>query len=107
VTTAAGGREALDLFKEVKPDAVFTDVGMPEMSGWELARSLRALDAQLPVAAVTGWGEMVSSHEQRVAGFDWIVAKPFTMEQVLEIARAAARRRTSGAANTAKFITAA
>jgi signal transduction histidine kinase/CheY-like chemotaxis protein len=107
VTTAAGGREALELFKEVKPDAVFTDVGMPEMSGWELARSLRALDAQLPVAAVTGWGEIVSSHEQRAAGFDWVVAKPFTMEQVLEIARAAAGRRSGGAAKTAKFITAA
>ena len=104
VTTAAGGREALELFRELKPDAVFTDVGMPEMSGWELARALRALDAALPVAAVTGWGEIVSSHEQRAAGFDWVVAKPFTVEQVIEIARAASRRVGAG---SVEFITAA
>jgi signal transduction histidine kinase/ActR/RegA family two-component response regulator len=107
VTTAAGGREALSLFEEVRPDAVFTDVGMPEMSGWELTRSLRSLDGQLPVAAVTGWGEIVSSHEQRAAGFDWVVAKPFTVEQVLEIAQAASRRSRPADANSARLITAA
>jgi len=106
VTMAASGREALELFKEGRPDAVFTDVGMPEMSGWELARTLRSLDERLPVAAVTGWGEIVSSHEQKAAGFDWVVAKPFTVEQVSEIARDASSRKAGGAGNV-KFISAA
>ena len=41
VSVAAGGREALSLFDANYFDAVFTDVGMPGMSGWELARAIR------------------------------------------------------------------
>jgi signal transduction histidine kinase/ActR/RegA family two-component response regulator len=97
VALASGGREALLLFEQAKYDAVFTDVGMPGMSGWELARSLRVRDARLPVAAITGWGEAVGSQEQQAAGVDWVVAKPFTIEQIIEVAReASGRSRKSG-----------
>src|SRR5947208_4638888 len=62
VCLAESGSEALSLFREVKFDAVFTDVGMPGMSGWELAREIRQLDTQIPIAVITGWGEAVGSN---------------------------------------------
>jgi signal transduction histidine kinase/ActR/RegA family two-component response regulator len=93
VFLAEGGREALLLFNEHKFDAIFTDVGMPEMSGWELARAVRERNASIPLAVITGWGEAVGSNERKAAQVDWVVAKPFDTPHILEIVREVARRR--------------
>ena len=87
VKLATDGTEALDLFREHEFDGVFTDIGMPGMSGWELAREIRQLNAGIPIAVITGWGELVGSHEQRAAGVDWVVAKPFTADRIAELVR--------------------
>jgi CheY-like chemotaxis protein len=93
VVVADGGREALALFDVMRFDAVFTDVGLPGMSGWELARAIRERDAQLPLAVVTGWGEAVGSNEQKAAQVDWVVAKPFTIDRIIDIANDVSHRR--------------
>ena len=85
VEVAQDGTEALALFRERAFDGVFTDVGMPGMSGWELAREIRQLNKQIPIAIITGWGEVVGSNEQRAAGVDWVIAKPFTAERIAEL----------------------
>jgi signal transduction histidine kinase/CheY-like chemotaxis protein len=87
VELAQDGTQALALFREHEFDGVFTDVGMPGMSGWELAREIRQLNKHVPIAIVTGWGELVGSHEQREAGVDWVIAKPFTAERVADLVR--------------------
>ncbi|HVF21949.1 MAG TPA: response regulator [Pyrinomonadaceae bacterium] len=85
VEVAQDGTEALALFRAREFDGVFTDVGMPGMSGWELAREIRQLNNQVPIGIITGWGEIVGSNEQRAAGVDWVVAKPFTAERIAEL----------------------
>src|SRR5688572_753537 len=95
VRVAASGSEALALFREVQFDAVFTDVGMPGMSGWELAREIRHLNQHIPIAVITGWGEAVGSNEQRAAGVDWVLAKPFTADRITELLREVVRQRES------------
>ena len=92
VCVAESGSEALSLFKENEFDGVFTDVGMPGMSGWELAREIRQINKQIPIAVITGWGEAVGSHEQKAAGVDWVVAKPFTADRISELVRDLSRR---------------
>jgi CheY-like chemotaxis protein len=87
VYLAESGSEALSVFREMEFDGVFTDVGMPGMSGWELAREIRQLNAQVPIAVITGWGEAVGSHEQKAAGVNWVVAKPFTADRIAELVR--------------------
>jgi signal transduction histidine kinase/CheY-like chemotaxis protein len=94
VVLAQGGREALTLFEHSTFEAIFTDVGLPGMSGWELARAIRERDCAVPLAVITGWGEAVGSLERKTAGVDWVVAKPFTMEQILKIAAEVSLRRT-------------
>jgi len=93
VTIAKGGREALSLFENGNFDAVFTDVGMPDMNGWELSRAVRQCNNRIPVAVITGWGEAVSSHERQAARVDWVVAKPFDAPQIAEMAREVRRRK--------------
>ncbi len=95
VVTATSGREGLALYEASKFDAVFTDVGLPGMSGWEFARAIREKNQCVPIAVITGWGEAVGSNEQREAQVDWVVTKPFTMDRILEIAHEVSARKTS------------
>jgi signal transduction histidine kinase/CheY-like chemotaxis protein len=93
VVLAEGGREALSLFEREPFDAIFMDVGMPEMSGWELARAVREKNKDIPLAVITGWGEAVGSHERKAAQVDWVVTKPFDTSHIIEIAQEVFRRR--------------
>jgi signal transduction histidine kinase/CheY-like chemotaxis protein len=86
VSFAENGSKALELFGAQTFEAVFTDLGMPGMSGWELARAIRERSADMPLAVITGWGEAVGSVEQEEAKVDWVVTKPFSIVRICEIA---------------------
>jgi CheY-like chemotaxis protein/anti-sigma regulatory factor (Ser/Thr protein kinase) len=92
VHVAPGGREALSLFAAQEFDGVFTDVGMPGMSGWELAHAIRQSDERIPIAVITGWGEAVGSEEQKQARVDWVITKPFRAERISELAQEICKR---------------
>src|ERR1044071_6019970 len=90
---AESGRQALSLFDRGTFDAVFTDIGMPDMNGWEFSRALRQRDRKIPIAVITGWGEAVSSHERQAAQVDWVIAKPFETPQIVEMVHDVSRSR--------------
>jgi CheY-like chemotaxis protein len=90
----------LSLFRETEFDGVFTDVGMPGMSGWELAREIRQINSRIPIAVITGWGEAVGSNEQKAAGVDWVVAKPFTADRIAGLVREISSRGSATRSNT-------
>jgi two-component system, cell cycle sensor histidine kinase and response regulator CckA len=86
VTTAASGREALELFRSDSPDVIITDLGMPGMTGIALAAEVKA-QRPLPVVLLTGWAEDLD--DKVPPEVDVVVAKPFTRERLLEgLARA-------------------
>jgi CheY-like chemotaxis protein len=87
VQNADSGARALEIFGTTHFDCVFTDVGMPGMSGWELAQAIRGMNPSIPIAVITGWGEAVGSDEQKAAGVDWVVAKPFTADRIAELVK--------------------
>ncbi len=93
VRMAAGGPEALSLFGTHEFDGVFTDVGMPDMSGWELASAIRQRHQKIPIAVITGWGEAVGSNEQKDAAVDWVITKPFTADRISELVHEIRRHR--------------
>jgi signal transduction histidine kinase/CheY-like chemotaxis protein len=93
VTLAANGAEALARFEPGRFDAVVTDIGMPGMNGWELLNRISERDQQVALAVVTGWGELVSTHEEKAARVEWVLTKPFAMSQLCEIAQEITRRR--------------
>jgi signal transduction histidine kinase/ActR/RegA family two-component response regulator len=107
VYMAPGSREALGLFEVHQFDGIFTDVGMPGMSGWELSYAIRQRNQQIPIAVVTGWGEAVGSDEQKEAGVDWVIAKPFRAEKISEIAQEMFRKRAVAVKRAAMAIVAA
>lgn len=93
VYLAPGSREALGLFDANQFDGVFTDVGMPGMSGWDLAKAIRQRNETIPIAIITGWGEAVGSEERKEARVDWVVTKPFRAERISELAHQIRERR--------------
>lgn len=95
VYLASGSREALTLFEAQEFDGIFTDVGMPGMSGWELAHAIRQRDQTIPIAVITGWGEAVGSDEQNQAQVNWVVTKPFHAEKIAELSAAISQRHNA------------
>jgi len=95
VVAASEGREALQLFERQHFDAVLTDVGLPGMSGWELARYIRDRNSSVPLAIITGWGDTVSAEEQHEAQADWVVAKPFSVERITSLVAEISTRRSA------------
>jgi PAS domain S-box-containing protein len=78
VAVAHSGREALERFVAYRPAVVLLDIGMPEMDGYEVARTIRSRDDGAPVTliALTGWGQEEDRRRARAAGFDHHLVKP-------------------------------
>ncbi|HST53520.1 MAG TPA: ATP-binding protein [Pyrinomonadaceae bacterium] len=95
VALAPDGREALRLFESRGFDAVFTDVGLPGMSGWELARFIRERDERVALAIITGWGDTVSPEEQSAAKADWVIPKPFSVDRIAGLVQEISQRKSS------------
>ena len=86
--TASSGHEALSLFDEIRPIALLlTDVVMPEMSGRELANSLRARDPGLKVCYMSGYCENAIAHHGVLDRDTALIEKPFTAEGLLRTIR--------------------
>ena len=106
VELATCGAEALKLFAQNSFDAMLTDIGMPGMSGWELAQEVRKQNKNIPIAVITGWGEAVGSTEQRAAGVDWVIAKPFTTERIAELIAEIRKPQTEAATSMVSTVAA-
>jgi CheY-like chemotaxis protein len=80
-------RIAVETVAEFAPDVVFLDIGMPGLSGYDVARLLRAspAGARLVLVAVTGWGQPEDRRRTFEAGFDHHLVKPPEMAAILKI----------------------
>jgi signal transduction histidine kinase/CheY-like chemotaxis protein len=107
VYLAASGQEGLALFETRRFDAVFTDVGMPGMSGWEFSNAIRQRSNDVPIAVITGWGEAVGSAEQETARVDWVVSKPFTADRIGQMISDIKKIRNQGRQRSSSDIVAA
>lgn len=88
VSVAEGGFQALELLAAERPDMVLTDLGMPGMSGWELASHIHQAYPGLPVALITGWGEEVDPEEASRRHVCAVISKPFDVERILKVVAA-------------------
>jgi signal transduction histidine kinase len=85
VVVANDGVSGLARFRESRFDLVMTDLAMPGMSGWQVARAVKATRPQVPVVLVTGWGVEVQPDEMQTHGVDRVMTKPFRFEDVQEV----------------------
>jgi len=78
VHVATDGLEAVDLFARVRPEVVILDIGMPGLSGHEVARRIREQSGgqDVTLIAVTGWGQKADKDRALASGFDHHFTKP-------------------------------
>jgi CheY-like chemotaxis protein len=78
VRTAHDGPEALRILETYRPRLILLDLGLPGMSGYEVARRLRSSPGlrDVRLAALTGWGHADDRRRTREAGFDDHLVKP-------------------------------
>ena len=84
---AYNGQQAFDLGSRERPNAFILDVGMPDMTGYEVAHRIREQPwgQERLLVAVTGWGQDDDKERARAAGFDYHFTKPVNPEQVEQV----------------------
>ncbi|MEG1454288.1 MAG: response regulator, partial [Comamonas sp.] len=83
VALAYEGYAGLEVARSFGPDVALLDIGLPTMTGYELARKLRrAQSGELFLVAVTGYGQPSDVTAAKEAGFDMHVVKPLNMGQL-------------------------
>jgi len=87
VQTAPGGEEGLECFRAAKLNAepfdiVITDLGMPNMDGHQLARTIKAESPDTPVIMMTGWGALMKDDGEPAPEVDAVVGKPPHLEEL-------------------------
>jgi PAS domain S-box-containing protein len=85
---AFSGPEALEKLPAFKPDIIFLDIGLPGMSGFEVAQAVKRSHPHPPpfIIALTGWGTEETKQKARESGFDEHLTKPVeiaTVERIL------------------------
>lgn len=87
VTTASSGIEALQAVSQSIPDAIVSDIGMPQMDGYMLLRQIRALPRgeQIPAIALTAYAGELDRTNAIFAGFQCHISKPIDPETVIAI----------------------
>ena len=84
VVTVHSGLDALQSVRNFRPEVIFLDIGLPGMSGYEVARQLRAepTPSGLVLVALTGWGTEEDRQLALEAGFDHHMTKPVDIERL-------------------------
>src|SRR5207245_8042859 len=79
---ASDGSTALRIAQAAPPDLALVDIGLPEMSGYEVVREMRALPEgqRIAVVAITGYGREDDRERSRAAGFDQHLVKPVDLD---------------------------
>ena len=98
VENTGSGREGFKNFSPTRYDIVISDLGMEEMTGWEIARRVKAESPSTAVALITGWGSQLEEEVVRERGVDFVVSKPFRIEEVKQLVNRAMelKRKISG-----------
>jgi DNA-binding response OmpR family regulator len=93
---AQNAAQALDLLDTFAPDIVVLDLGLPDASGYDVARKIRSRAGAQPfIAAMTGWTEAAHHVHTLASGIDMHVAKPASAENLARIIETAQAKRAA------------
>jgi CheY-like chemotaxis protein len=85
VDIAPDGVTGLEKLAVQPYDLVFTDVGMPGLSGWEVAKKVKEINQKTPVALITGYNIIFEVADLKEKGVDFVLQKPFHVAEVQQL----------------------
>jgi len=80
--TATNGKEGLEVFQDMKPDIVISDVSMPQMNGIEMVKQIRNIDKDVPVLITTAYDADESIVDAISVGVDKFIPKPIDIKKL-------------------------
>lgn len=86
---AVNGLDAVDKYKELKPELVIMDITMPEMDGIQAVKEIKSIDPNAKIIMCSAMGQQAMVIEAIQAGARDFVVKPFQQERVIEAVRKA------------------
>jgi CheY-like chemotaxis protein len=92
VCVAYDGAQALEVYRRQKPDVVLLDIGLPDMTGYDVARKLKGEEHPSVLVAVTGYGEDGDRRAATEAGFDRHYVKPIDLRELQDLLVSVYRR---------------
>ncbi|HSL51459.1 MAG TPA: GAF domain-containing protein [Candidatus Deferrimicrobiaceae bacterium] len=98
VIEVSNGATALAHIEAEPVDLILTDLAMPGISGWELASACRERCPGIPIGLITGFGDRLDPGELEQHGVRFVVAKPFTAEELLRAVAVSLRSGEAGRA---------
>lgn len=87
VICAEDGGQALDMYKEERPDFVFMDIRMPIMDGLEVSRKIREISTEVPIVVFTAYAVRSLKKSAALSGCTDILTKPATSKQILAMVK--------------------
>jgi len=82
---ASCGTEGVEKFEKDNFGLVITDLGMPDLSGWEVSKTIKQNKPDVPVIVVTGWGIDPDPNKMKESKVDFLINKPFQIDQLERI----------------------
>ncbi len=79
---ATYGKQGLEMFEKEAFDLVITDLGMPDISGWDVSKIVKQKKPEVPVIIITGWGLDPDPNKMKDSKVDQIITKPFQIDQL-------------------------
>ena len=92
IRCAENGQEALEVYKTFIPDVVVSDIEMPVMNGFELARAIRAIDSKVIIILASGLTDATALREGYKISIDEYIKKPYIVNEIHYRVQAILRR---------------
>jgi len=103
VKIAEGGQKALKYLKEEEFDLLLTDLGMPGMSGYQLAVEARKILPDMPIILATGWESRIDRNKMEEYKIDYVVGKPFRFNKIINVIVESILKRKKSKKNDSKI----
>jgi len=85
VLSAANGKQAIDTYREHKPDCVFLDLGLPDIHGFDVLRSIKEMNPLAKVYILSGYSERETKTKAQELGAQGFFTKPVNIFELLKL----------------------
>ena len=96
IHTVAGGSEALERITRDRFDLVITDLSMPGVSGWDVAKQVKKASPSTRVMLLSGWSVQQEPEKIRAAGIDLVLSKPVQLNELVQAVQRLLHEQRSG-----------
>ncbi|MBT6046787.1 MAG: response regulator [Candidatus Scalindua sp.] len=82
VDNVESGAEAIKMLEKESYNLVICDLGMPDVTGWDVIKFVKSLEKETKIGLITGWADILDSLKNNDLGVDFVISKPINFERL-------------------------